>query len=172
MSENNISVLKVNEVEMILLDEKLVKEVLRQKNSRDTPDIIQEKFDLFKEELITLILTRKEKIVSFSMKKRFDTYSSNKKIVNITSIETIKSEIDNYVVDFGFDNLLNGINSEILSIETTKNYDKCLTICNLKDEVLKGLCNKFIDNDYVNRALEVIRKNRVLANELLTKYIQ
>lgn len=171
LSENNISVLKVNEVEMILLDEKLVKEVLRQKNSRDTPDIIQEKFDLFKEELITLILTRKEKIVSFSMKKRFDTYSSNKKIVNITSIETIRSEIDNYVVDFGFDNLLNGINSEILSIETTKDYDKCLTICNLKDEVLKGLCNKFIDNDYVNRALEVIRKNRVLANELLTKYI-
>ncbi|MFA5471402.1 MAG: AAA family ATPase [Acholeplasmataceae bacterium] len=170
--ENNISVLKINEVEMILLDELLVKEVLRKKNSEYTPAIIQEKFNSFKEELITLILNRKEKIISFSMKKRFDTYSSNKKIVNITSIKTIKSEIDNYVVDFGFDDIFTNINSEISSIETTRDYDKCLIICNLKDEVLKGLCNRLIDNDYTNRALEIIRKDRKLANELLNKYIQ
>ena len=158
LRENNVSVLKVNEVEMILLDEKLIKEVLRQKDSQSTQIIIQEKFNLFKEELVSLILNRKERIVSYSMKKHFDTYTSNKKIINIKDIKSIKSEIDNYVVDFGFDDLLGNLNDEIASIESTKDYDKCLIICNLKDEVLKGLCNKFIDNDYVNRALEVLRK--------------
>lgn len=172
LKSDNIDTLKLNEIEMLLIDEKLVKEVLKQKNSEDTPIEIQRKFDEFKTSLISLILERKSKIINSFIKKRFDTYSSNKKIVNIKDIDLIKKEISNFVVDFNFDDHIKYISDKLASIESSNNYDECLDICNLKEEVLKGLCNRFIDNDYAQRSLEKIRKNPLIASELLKKYIQ
>lgn len=171
LKQDNIFTLKVNEVEMLLLDEILVKEVLIHKNSEDSISEIQKKFDFFKNELVNIILDNRSKVTNYYIKKSFDTYSSNKKIVNTKEINSIRQEIETFSVGFNFEEQLKTITDKLLSIEISKDYNECLAICNLKNEVLKGLCNKYIDNDYVQRAIEIIRRNPDFAKKILAKYI-
>ncbi len=60
---------------------------------------------------------------------------------------------------------------EIKEIIQERDYEKLLLICNLKKEISKGLANKELDNDYIEKAKQQILTNASLKLTLRNKYL-
>ena len=60
--------------------------------------------------------------------------------------------------------------NELENVLTQKNYMELLKWCSLKKEISKGLANKELDNDYVEKSINIINKNKFLREKLKEKY--
>ena len=60
--------------------------------------------------------------------------------------------------------------NELENILTQKNYKELLKWCSLKKEISKGLANQELDSDYVEKAINIIGKNKSLREKLKEKY--
>ena len=59
---------------------------------------------------------------------------------------------------------------ELKNVLTQKNYIELLKWCSLKKEISKGLANQELDSDYVEKAINMISRNKSLREKLKEKY--
>lgn len=161
----NIIVLPFNEVEMFLLEEEIIKNVLTYSEEK-----ITQKIESFKNKLVEKIENNKEKIVLSKIKKEIDLSFKEKNIGNFNSLNDLKEDYKNIfdleLVDEKYSKYMN----ELENILTQKNYKELLKWCSLKKEISKGLANQELDSDYVEKAINIIGKNKSLREKLKEKY--
>lgn len=161
----NIIVLPFNEVEMFLLEEEIIKNVLTYSEKK-----ITQKIESFKKKLVEKIENNKEKIVLSKIKKEIDLSFKEKNIGNFNSLNDLKEDYKNIfdleLVDEKYSKYMN----ELKNILTQKNYKELLKWCSLKKEISKGLANQELDSDYVEKAINIIGKNKSLREKLKEKY--
>ena len=161
----NIIVLPFNEVEMFLLEEEIIKNVLTYSEKK-----ITQKIESFKKKLVEKIENNKEKIVLSKIKKEIDLSFKEKNIGNFNSLNDLKEDYKNIfdleLVDEKYSKYMN----ELKNFLTQKNYKELLKWCSLKKEISKGLANQELDSDYVEKAINIIGKNKSLREKLKEKY--
>lgn len=155
--DQNIIVLPFNEVEMFLLEEEIIKNVLTYSEEK-----ITQKIESFK--------NNKEKIVLSKIKKEIDLSFKEKNIENFNSLNDLKEDYKNIfdleLVDKKHSKYMN----ELENILAQKNYMELLKWCSLKKEISKGLANQELDNDYLEKAINTISRNKSLREKLKGKY--
>ena len=163
--DQNIIVLPFNEVEMFLLEEEIIKNVLTYSEEK-----ITQKIESFKNKLVEKIKNNKEKIVLSKIKKEIDLSFKEKNIENFNSLNDLKEDYKNIfdleLVDKKHSEYMN----ELENILAQKNYMELLKWCSLKKEISKGLANQELDNDYVEKAINMISRNKSLREKLKRKY--
>lgn len=163
--DQNIIVLPFNEVEMFLLEEEIIKNVLTYSEEK-----ITQKIESFKNKLVEKIENNKEKIVLSKIKKEIDLSFKEKNIENFNSLNDLKEDYKNIfdleLVDKKYSKYMN----ELKNILAQKNYMELLKWCSLKKEISKGLANQELDNDYVEKAINMISRNKSLREKLKRKY--
>ena len=163
--DQNIIVLPFNEVEMFLLEEEIIKNVLTYSEEK-----ITQKIESFKNKLVEKIENNKEKIVLSKIKKEIDLSFKEKNIENFNSLNDLKEDYKNIfdleLVDKKYSKYMN----ELENILAQKNYMELLKWCSLKKEISKGLANQELDNDYLEKAINMISRNKSLREKLKGKY--
>lgn len=163
--DQNIIVLPFNEVEMFLLEEEIIKNVLTYSEEK-----ITQKIESFKNKLVEKIENNKEKIVLGKIKKEIDLSFKEKNIENFNSLNDLKEDYKNIfdleLVDKKYSKYMN----ELENILAQKNYTELLKWCSLKKEISKGLANQELDNDYLEKAINMISRNKSLREKLKGKY--
>ena len=152
--------LPVNEIEMLLMHEAVVRAVLEDANTDKT-------FEDVKRDLKNKLSSRLDFITGISIKNKLE---------EILSIENIKNKEDGEVQ---INLLINKLYPIVQEFDTEKDknqqildsgdYAKWLSICNLKSEVTIGLMNSF-ESDYQFRAINKINKNKEL-QQILRDFI-
>ena len=150
----------VNEIEMLLMHESVVRAVLDDANTDKT-------FEDVKRDLKNKLSNRLDFITGISIKNKLE---------EILSIENIKNKEDGEVQ---INLLINKLYPIVQEFDTEKeknqqildsgDYAKWLSICNLKSEVTIGLMNSF-ESDYQFRAINKIKKNKEL-QQILRDFI-
>ena len=163
--DQNIIILPFNEVEMFLLEEEIIKTVLTYSEEK-----ITQKIESFKNKLVEKIKDNRKKIVLSKIKKEIDLSFKEKNIENFNSLNDLKEDYKNIfdleLVDKKYSKYMN----ELENILAQKNYMELLKWCSLKKEISKGLANQELDNDYVEKAINTISRNKSLREKLKRKY--
>ena len=149
LKAENIYVTKYNEIEMLLCDEKIIKEIMKFHDNAD--ELIKK----YKEEFLNIISKEKEKMAFQFIKQKLNAYMQNYRIQS-QNIYEVQKEINDISNDINFnDEYKNYI--EILDCKIKKrDYEGLLKFCNLKKAISKGLCNRLSSN-FEKQAVGVIR---------------
>lgn len=164
LKEKKIVCLPYNEIEMLLLDEVVMKSVLEPFTTSNTDD----KINNFKKAAFSYLRDEKERVIYIFTKniidrelrrlfinsKRSPTVDKLKEnvesIPNIIDVQKIEESVTNRV-----DRVLDG-----------GKYDELLAISPLKKEIAGGLADKLLDKPYINKAIARIKKSPNLQCEL------
>ncbi len=165
--EEGIFVLPLNEIEMILVDESVVKSVLPFDDNTEQ----QRKLNNFKDAIISSCREKKDKIISIALKKRLDEF-----MVSHLIEESEPNEHDAYVFldsltsEFDVDSTFNKINSIVEESLNSSDFSRILKICNLKKEIIEYRGNTEITPNFKEKALSRIALDSELYILLRTKY--
>jgi len=167
--EQNIFVLPFNEVEMILVDEAVVKSCL----PFDDDTGQQRKFNNFKDAIISSCREKKDKIISIALKKRLDEFMESH---FIEKSEPNKYDahvfLDSLASEFDVDSTFNKINSIVEASLATSDFSTILKICNLKKEIIDYRGNTEITPKFKEKSLSRITLDSDLQKELRHKYFE
>ena len=161
----DIIVLPFNEIEMFLLEEEIIKNVLIYPEEK-----ITQKIESFKNKLVEKIENNKEKIVLSKIKKEIDLSFKEKNIENFSSLNDLKEDYKNIFDLASVDDKYSKYMKELENVLAQKNYMKLLKWCSLKKEVSKGLANQELDQDYVEKAINIVSRDKSLREKLKEKY--
>ncbi|WP_437831584.1 DUF4435 domain-containing protein [Niallia taxi] len=165
----NIFTLSFNEIEMLLFSEEVMESYLTSVLGKTTAD---EKINKFKEEFHKVIEKNKEKIIMAKLKKIIDSKLENYRIQNTTSLEGLTNEYNKVNQLVNVQEEYTNFSSEIDKHIVESNYKELLNICNLKETVSKGLANKLLDSNYVDKAIYKISFTTELNMFLKEKYFK
>jgi hypothetical protein len=167
--EQNIFVLPFNEVEMMLVDESVVKSCL----PFDDDTGQQRKFNNFKDAIISSCREKKDKIISIALKKRLDEFMEGH---FIEKSEPNKYDahvfLDSLASEFDVDSTFNKINSIVVASLASSDFSRILKICNLKKEIIDYRGNTEITPKFKEKALSRITLDSDLQKELRHKYFE
>ena len=167
--EQNIFVLPFNEVEMMLVDEAVVKSCL----PFDDDTGQQRKFNNFKDAIISSCREKKDKIISIALKKRLDEFMESH---FIEKSEPNKYDahvfLDSLASEFDVDSTFNKINSIVVASLASSDFSRILKICNLKKEIIDYRGNTEITPKFKEKALSRITLDSDLQKELRHKYFK
>lgn len=166
--EDNIYTLKFNEIEMLLLTEEVIKDVLRYFIS-DT-DVLTQKVKIFKDEVLKVISTSIEIISSNKSKKYIDTELSNYRINQSNSPDEMVEEVKIWFEQLNVVEKSKQFEEEINELVVKEDYERLLELCPLKNEISKGIANRYLDSKYMDKALNRIKQNETLAEIIKNKY--
>lgn len=163
--QENIYTLPFNEIEMLLFTDEIMRNYFQ--------DIMEEeaatqKIERFKKEFFKLVADNKEKIALAKIKKIIDLKLANYRLQAKNSLSELLNEYNNLSAIIDAERVYSEIINSIDDCLSTSNYKKLLEICNLKEQVSKGLANKYLDSNYIDKAIYKIRSN-VELNSLLKK---
>lgn len=161
LKKDKVFCLPYNEIEMLLLDEEVIFQVLKDVKYSEDIQTINEKFEEFKSKLVSTIEVRKNKIIYDIVKKRVD-YKIRTEFIDskrYKTVEDIKKYLDEFSKQMGIDNISEEVHTEVAEAIKNKEYSDLLRICTLKDEVTKGITDKIFGRDYVKCALARINQN-------------
>lgn len=165
--DENIIVLPFNEIEMILVDESVVKSVLPFDDNTGQ----QRKFNNFKNAIITSCREKKDKIISIALKKRLDEFMESH---FIKKSEPNKHDahvfLDSLASKFDLDSTFNKINSIVEESLASSDFSRILKICNLKNEIIYYRGNTEVVPNFKDKALSRIALDSELSILLRTKY--
>ena len=163
--KEGIKVLEFNEIEMLFFEENVMTQVM--KNIYPTEH--QEKIETFKLKFSEIIESKNEEIALSYVKKRVENYLMTEKIQDYSDINRIEDElnsISNYDVTVQYEEKKN----QIKQIIADNNYPEMLKICNLKNQISKGLANIYLDNNYVEKVKQKILTDSILREYIVKKY--
>ncbi|WP_029171046.1 AAA family ATPase [Streptococcus suis] len=163
--KEGIKVLEFNEIEMLFFEEHVMMEVMRS----IYPTEYKEKIETFKLKFHDIIKNSDEKIALAYVKKRVENYLMNEKIQDYSSLEQIRdglTDISNYDISNQYEEK----KKRIKAIIDDNTYPELLKVCNLKTEISKGLANKYLDNNYIEKAKQRILTDTELKEYLVKKY--
>ena len=167
--EQGIFVLPFNEVEMILVDEAVVKSCLPFDDDKEK----QRKFDNFQQSIIESCKAKKDKIISIALKKRLDEFMESHLIEKSEPNEhDAHVFLDSLSSKFDVDSTFNKINSIVVESLASSDFSRILKICNLKNEIIDYRGNTQITSKFKEKALSRITLDSDLQTVLRHKYFE
>ena len=167
--EQNIFVLPFNEVEMILVDEAVVKSCLPFDDEKEK----QRKFENFQQSIIESCKEKKDKILSIALKKRLDEFMESHFIEKSEPNEhDAHVFLDSLASEFDVDSTFKKINSIVVESLASSDFSRILKICNLKKEIIDYRGNTEITPKFKEKALSRITLDSDLQKELRHKYFE
>lgn len=167
--EQGIFVLPFNEVEMILVDEAVVKSCLPFDDDKEK----QRKFDNFQQSIIESCKAKKDKIISIALKKRLDEFMESH-LIEISEPNEHDAHVflDSLSSKFDVDSTFNKINSIVEESLASSDFSRILKICNLKKEIIDYRGNTEIVPNFKDKALRRIALDNDLQKKLCHKYFE
>ena len=164
--QKNVFVLTFNEIEMLLVDEAIVKSVL----GSDEQDK-EQKLNKFQEAIKSLCIENKEKIISIALKKKLDEFMEShfieeNKPTKHDAQEFLEGLVTRFNVNLTVENITSIVDKSIVSSD----FASILKICNLKNEIINQLGDDLITRDFKNKSINRITINPELQNLLRNKY--
>ena len=166
--EKNVIVLPFNEIEMFLLNEDIISNLLSLMYYNTE---VNKKIDIFKNELINNIKNNKEEIILEKIKKFIDTKLEKEKINNNKTKEMLKESFKKLTA-ISIDEKYEEYEEELDKIISSKNYEEALKWCSLKEKISKGLANKCLEFNYLEKAIVRIKNDDELKKKLREKYFK
>ena len=164
--KKNIFVLPFNEIEMLLVNEEIVKSVL----ASDDQDKDQ-KLNKFQEAIKSLCIKNKDKIISIALKKKLDEFMEGHFIEkNKPTKHDAQKFLKGLVTRFDVTSTVETITSIVEEALVSSNFSSILKICNLKKEIINQLGDTVITRNFKNKALSSIATDSELQNLLRNKY--
>ena len=158
--------LTFNEIEMLLVDESIVKSIL----SSDEQDK-EEKLNEFQKAIKSYCVKNKDKIISIALKKKLDEFMEGN-LINNNEPTRDDAEIflEGLSTEFDLTSKLGNITKIVEDSLDASDFSSILKICNLKKEITNQLGNTVVTRDFKNKALSKIATDSELQNILRTKY--
>ena len=167
--EQDIFVLPFNEVEMILVDEAVVKSCLHFDDDKEK----QQKFENLQQSIIESCKEKKEKIISIALKKRVDEFMEGNCIQNNKPTkDDVEDFLKNLVNEFNTSSTIDYITSIVETSLDTSDFSRILKICNLKNEIINHRGNTKIVPNFKDKALRRIALDNDLQKKLRHKYFE
>lgn len=167
--EQNIFVLPFNEVEMMLVDEAVVKLCLPFDDDKEK----QRKFENFQQSIIESCEEKKDKIISIALKKRLDEFMESHFIEKSEPNEhDAHVFLDSIASEFDVASTFNKINSIVVESLASSDFSRILKICNLKKEIIDYRGNTVITPKFKEKALSRITLKSDLQKKLRHKYFE
>ena len=167
--EKNVIVLPFNEIEMFLLNEDIISNLLSLMYYNTE---VNKKIDIFKNELINNIKNNKEEIILEKIKKFIDTKLEKEKINNNNKTKEMLKESFKKLTAISIDEKYEEYEEELDKIISSKNYEEALKWCSLKEKISKGLANKCLEFNYLEKAIVRIKNDDELKRKLREKYFK
>ena len=167
--EQNIFVLPFNEVEMMLVDEAVVKSCLPFDDDKEK----QQKFENLQQSIIESCEEKKDKIISIALKKRLDEFMEGNCIQNNKPTkEDVEEFLKNLVDEFDASSMVDNITSIVEASLATSDFSAILRICNLKNEITEYRGNTEVVPNFKDKALRRIALDNDLQKKLRQKYFE
>jgi len=167
--EEGIFVLPFNEVEMMLVDEAVVKSCLPFDDDKEK----QQKFENLQQSIIESCKEKKDKIISLALKKRLDEFMESHLIEKSEPNEhDAHVFLDSLSSKFDVDSTFNKINSIVVESLASSDFSRILKICNLKNEIIDYRGNTQITSKFKEKALSRITLDSDLQTVLRHKYFE
>lgn len=167
--EQNIFVLPFNEVEMMLVDEAVVKSCLPFDDDKDK----QRKYENLQQSIIESCKEKKDKIISLALKKRVDEFLEGNCIQNNKpSKEDVEEFFKSLVDEFDVSSTVDNITSIVEASLDSSDFSAILKICNLKKEITEYRGNTEIVPNFKDKALRRIVLDNGLQKKLRHKYFE
>ena len=166
--KKNIFVIPFNEIEMLLIDEEIVKFVL----GDDEQDKTQ-KCNKLKDAVISSCTTNKDKIIRIALKKKLDEFMEGHLIETREPTEDeARIFLENLSEKFDITVTLENITKIVEDSIASSDFSKILKICNLKNEIIDSKEIKEIVSNLKEKALSSIALDNDLQKELRHKYFE
>ena len=165
LNSQKITVLPFNEVEMLLLEENVLEATLKGAHPSEYERIIRD----FKSEFWDTFSKQKERVAINILKTKINSYLESEKMNKCNNIVDIKKNLQS-ILDINVDKLQSEIMSKLDRIISSKDYNQLLNVCNLKQEITRGLANIKLDSNYEEKAIEHILTDKELQSLLMEKY--
>ena len=167
--EQGIFVLPFNEVEMILVDEEVVKSCLHFDDDKEK----QQKIKNFQQSIIESCKEKKDKIISIALKKRLDEFLEGSCIQNNKpSKEDVEEFFKSLVDEFDVSSTVDNITSIVEASLASSDFSRILKICNLKKEIIDYRGNTEVVPNFKDKALRRIALDSDLQKKLRQKYFK
>ena len=167
--EQNIFVLPFNEVEMMLVDEAVVKSCLQFDDDKEK----QRKFENLQQSIIESCKEKKDKIISIALKKRLDEFLEGSCIENNKPTkEDVEEFLKSLVDEFDSSSTVDNITSIVEASLDSSDFSAILKICNLKNEIINHRGNTKVVPNFKDKALRRIALDNNLSKELRHKYFE
>lgn len=156
-----------NEIEMFLLDERIIESVLKPFKKEDEINAI---ITNFKNEFFEQVDKNKEKIILQSTKIQVDRIISTNFIQNYSNIEEIVLEVQNSPSKINAKGIYEKEKRKIDKIIQDKDYTGLLKMCNLKKQIIRGCASNIIMKNYEDLSVERIGIDTELSKKLRSRY--
>ena len=167
--EEGIFVLPFNEVEMLLVDEAVVKSCLPFDDDKEK----QRKFENLQRSIIKSCEEKKEKIISIALKKRLDEFLEGNRIENNKPTkEDVEEFLKDLVNEFNPSSTVDNITFIVEESLASSDFSRILKICNLKKEIIDYRGNTEIVPNFKDKALKRIALDNDLQKKLRHKYFE
>ena len=167
--EQGIFVLPFNEVEMILVDDAVVKSCLHFDDDKEK----QQKIKNLQQSIIDSCKENKDKIISIALKKRLDEFMEGNCIdINKPTKEDVEEFLKNLVNKFDASSTVDNITSIVEASLDSSDFSRILKICNLKNEIINHRGNTKIVPNFKDKALRRIALDNDLQKKLRHKYFE
>lgn len=165
--QDNVKVLEFNEIEMLFFEEQVMQNVMES----IYPEEYLERINAFKQKFWDIFKAKKEKIILTYIKNRVDNYLMHEKIQDCSDLSKIKDSLK-HISNYDIVSQYNEKEKQIKQIITNNDYSSLLKVCNLKREISRGLANRYLDNDYVEKAKQKLLTDSKLKENIVKKYFQ
>lgn len=167
--EQGIFVLPFNEIEMILVDEEVVKSCLHFDDDKEK----QQKIKNFQQSIIESCKEKKDKIISIALKKRLDEFLEGNRIENNKPTkEDVEEFLKNLVNKFDASSTVDNITFIVEESLNSSDFSSILKICNLKKEITEYRGNTEVVPNFKDKALRRIALDNDLQKKLRQKYFE
>ena len=164
----NIFVIPFNEIEMLLVDEAIVKSVLESEEQDK-----EQKFNRLQKVIIASCTINKDKIIRIALKKRLDEFMEGHLIETREPTESdALAFLENLSEKFDITVTLGNITKIVEDSIASSDFSTILKICNLKNEIIASKEIKEIASNFKEKALSSITMNNDLQITLRHKYFE
>lgn len=168
LKNKNIVVLPVNEIEMLLLHEKIMINLL---NLTYKSNQVDEKIKNFKNKFKTEINDNVTKLKLEYAKLRSEKILEKEKFQKYNSISDLRNSKRDLFEKIDLDKFITERENEIRTIISNDDYNGMLKICSLKEgQIIGKIVHSEIDRDYIEKAFNIIEKSEELKS-ILRQYI-
>ena len=171
LRSKNIIILPTNEIEMLMLHEKILEYYLQPHHENKE---IKHKIEDFKEAFKNKLLERKDTIIANYVRSKCNKIFENRRIENFKSISEIENSKNKIFEEMDVKKFWEEQEVELEKIISENNYRGMLRVCSLKNEIIRTpQVGGIIDREYEKypmKCLNVIKRNKELQN-IIREYI-
>lgn len=171
LRSKNIIVLPTNEIEMLMLHQKILEYYLQPHHENKE---VKHKIEEFKEAFKNKLLERKDTIIANYVRSKCNKIFENRRIENFKSISEIENSKNKIFEEMDVKKFWEEQEVELEKIISENNYRGMLRVCSLKNKIIRTpKVGGIIDREYEKypmKCLNVIKRNKELQN-IIREYI-